>query len=144
MRSEDSFKHEGRVTKVTDGRVEVEMGVIAACEGCKAKGNCISKSGETRVLKVECGDAAAYGVGDIVNIAISYEIGFLAVALCYVAPLIFLVGGLSLFVALGANEGVAALLTLFVVGIYYWMLYREQKRFDRVVKFKIKRKNITK
>ncbi|MFI3328436.1 MAG: SoxR reducing system RseC family protein [Rikenellaceae bacterium] len=138
MELQRGFKHEGVVKRVEQGVVEVEVGVIAACEGCKAKESCATGKGtNVRVIRVECDDAWQYMAGERVGVAISYGVGFMAVMLMYVAPLLFLIAALVILVALGVEEGVAAILSLATVGFYYWILYRDREKFERKVKFKL-------
>ncbi len=144
MAAKGEFRHEGVVKSVVisgdrreRGVVEVEVGTIAACEGCKAKSRCTSANAEKRVMRVECDDAWLYKAGDRVNIAISYGVGFMAVMLCYIAPLIIFIAALSTMITLGVNEGVAAILTFATIALYFWLVYKNRGKFEKRVEFRL-------
>jgi positive regulator of sigma E activity len=82
-------------------------------------------------------DAQNYSVGEVVNVTARQSLGLIAVLLCYVAPLVVLVGALAVAISLGCSEGVAALISLGVTALYFLLLAFMHKRISRKVVFTI-------
>lgn len=146
--SNGNFRHRGVVVSLeTDDVVMVSLTAIAACEGCRAKAHCnIShEEGNTaesrkRILRITSNLSQRLEVGDEVDISITYTIGMIAVIVTYIIPLFIFVGALSISIAMGVEEGIAALGTFAVLALYYYAIYLLRNRFERVVRFDIQKR----
>ena len=116
-------------------RVAIE--VDEACGSCASRKACAMGQGTTREIVVCTDDAERYAVGERVNVAARQSVGVMAVALCYVVPLVVLVAALALAIALGCNEGVAAFIALGCTALYYAILAIFHNRISRKVVFTI-------
>lgn len=140
--SASKFRHIGRVTSKDQGAVVVTLDKLAACEGCKAKGQCSSSvgaDGKSSVMRVATPYAENFKVGELVSISITYRVGVIAVLFTYIIPLIVFLGALVALVLCGAAEGLSALTAFVVVAIYYGVVYLLRERFERVVDFGIEK-----
>ncbi len=123
------------------GYIEVEMEVQEACSGCQAKAYCGTvNGGERRVLRIEATDRS-FEVGEKVEVEISYGMGFLAVMMAYILPLVLFVAVLSVCVAAGLDELFAVGLTLLAMVIYYTLLYIYRRRLERSITFSVRKKD---
>lgn len=141
--SNKGFKHTGRVKSISEsGEVVVAIAPIASCEGCKARKQCggakmSGESGGERELRVVSPLAGSLSVGDSVDVGITYRVGMIAVVVAYVVPLVLFVALLILMVAVGVEEGVAALVAFVATALYYIGVYLNRNRFERVVLFEL-------
>ncbi len=140
------FKHRGEVSAVdlSEGVVMVSMRSSTACDGCHAKGHCTSgggvgEDGKVRVMRVVSDSAAEYSVGDDVEVGISYSIGFYAIMVAYILPLVLFVLSIAVLIGVGVEQGVAALVGTAVGAIYYGVVYAMRDRFESVVHFSLRR-----
>jgi positive regulator of sigma E activity len=89
-----------------------------------------------RIVEVATSDAAAYSVGESVEVALaSRSVGAKSVLWAYVVPffvLLVVLVGLTMF---GASEGIAALSAIAGVGVYYVVLWRMNSRIEKTIKF---------
>lgn len=117
--------------------VRVDIEVMEACGSCASRRACAMGQGTTREIMVYTDDAPNYSVGEVVNVSARQSMGLVAVLLCYVAPLIVLVGVLAVAISLGCSEGISALTSLGSIALYYATLYLFRNRISRKVIFTI-------
>ena len=117
--------------------VRVDIEVMEACGSCASRKACAMGQGTTREIMVYTDDAPNYSVGEVVNVSARQSMGLVAVLLCYVAPLIVLVGALAVAISLGCSEGISALTSLGSIALYYATLYLFRNRISRKVIFTI-------
>lgn len=130
------IKHSGEVVRIEATTVYVKLTVSSACSGCHAKAVCGVDESEEKIVEVEDVVAFDFKVGDIVEVALqSGTMGTKAVVLTYVVP--FFVLAILLFgsVALGAGEGVSALVSLAGVVVYYLVIYALRDKIKEKIKF---------
>ena len=130
------IKHSGEVVRIEATTVYVKLTVSSACSGCHAKAVCGVDESEEKIVEVEDVVAFDFKVGDIVEVALqSGTMGTKAVVLTYVVP--FFVLAILLFgsVALGAGEGVSALVSLAGVVVYYLVRYALRDKIKEKIKF---------
>lgn len=117
--------------------VRVDIEVMEACGSCASRKACAMGQGTTREIMVYTDDAQNYSVGEVVNVTARQSLGLIAVLLCYVVPLVVLVGALAAAISLGCSEGVAALISLGATALYFLLLAFLRKRISRKVVFTI-------
>ena len=116
-------------------RVDIE--VMEACGSCASRKACAMGQGTTREIMVYTDEAQRYSVGEVVNVLARQSMGLMAVLLCYVVPLVVLVGALAVAVSFGFSEGVSALISLGATTLYYGLLWLFRKRISRKMIFTI-------
>ena len=118
--------------------VYVKMTVNSACSGCHAKAVCGVGESEDKVVEVETSLASEYNIGERVEVALQSDtMGAKAVILTYVVP--FFVLSLLLVAAVvgGLGEGLAVVVALAGVVVYYGVLYLMRDKIKNRIKFTI-------
>ena len=140
MKQPEQIEHKGVVRSVEEGIVCVGIEVNEACGSCASRKACARGSSEQREIVVYTSDASNYSVGDSVQVGAKQSLGVVAVLLCYVVPLVVLVAALAVAVATGFSEGVAALISLGSIALYYAILYLFRGRISKRIIFTINKK----
>ncbi len=133
------FTHSGKVLSVEGNTLRVGFQTSGACGGCSARSKCGMVDSSTREVLVELRSGESYSVGENVEVAISYQMGIMSVVVAYIIPLVILVGALGLAATLGVDEGIAALISLAMVAIYYFVVYLNRSKLDKQIKFTIEK-----
>jgi len=124
------IKHEGLISKISDGVLTVSLKGNINCEGCKAKAVCgvsDSKDKEIEVFKTN----HSFIINESVQLVLKKNLGLKAVFFAYVIPFILLV--FTLFVASNfLKEWIAGLVSLFILIPYYLLLYFSKDSFQKV------------
>lgn len=131
------IEHKGMVALVGRNFVRVDIEVMEACGSCASRKACAMGQGTTREIMVYTDEAQRYSIGEVVNVSAKQTVGLTAVLLCYVVPLVILVSALALPISLGVSEGIAALLSLTVTALYYFVLWFFCNRIAKRVVFTI-------
>lgn len=123
MSTPNDITHRGRVVEVHEGAVSVAIVARAACGSCRVKGACGMGERAEKVFFVPVDGFYAYRVGEEVELSITRAMGLKAVAVTYLTPMLLMTGTLVGAPRIGVNEGLAALLTLGVLAVYYIFIY---------------------
>ncbi|MFI3264321.1 MAG: SoxR reducing system RseC family protein [Rikenellaceae bacterium] len=132
-----NFSHSGKVLSIEGKYIRVGFQTSGACGGCSARSKCGMVDSSTREVLVALREGESYSIGDNVEVAISYQIGVMSVIVAYIIPLIILIGTLSGAIFFNVEEGVAALISLATVAIYYVVVYLCRSKLDKQIKFTI-------
>ena len=131
-----AVKHCGEVVRIDGHSVFVRMTVSSACSACHAKGVCGASEQTDKVVEVETAAATDFQVGDSVEVALMQrDMGSTSVVLAYVVPFLVLAVVLVGAILLGASEGMAALLALVGVALWYVVLYMLRDKIKNKIKF---------
>lgn len=137
MKQAEQIEHKGIVAFVGRDFVRVSITVNEACGGCAARKSCAMGTGQEREITISTPLAPQYNIGDAVDISARQSIGIMAVLLCYVAPLIVLVGALVVATFIGCSDGISATVALGATAIYFGTLAIFHKHISRKVTFQI-------
>ena len=131
-----TISHSGIVQRVDAGSVIVKISSAAACAGCHAEGSCILSGKEEKVVQISGG----YNVypGDQVTVLMKQSMGYEALFLGYLIPLLVLIAVLMLLVSFSIPELIAGLLSVTALIPYYIILYFFRTRINRKFRFTIK------
>lgn len=133
------IKHGGRVIDVFEGGVDVSVISESACSSCKVKGACGMSEMKEKVVTVMTPYAKAYKIGDDVVVSIRRNMGMKAIFYVYLLPFLFVFGALVALTQSGLSQGIAGLLALVALGIYYLVMYLFRGRIDREINFEIEK-----
>jgi len=139
MTNSDSFgiiNHKG-IVKRNDGKsVVVMISVTSACSGCHAEGLCTLSGKEDKIIEVD----GRYDVkpGDQVTILMKQSMGYVALFLGYVFPVITVIAALITLISLKVSELTSGLISLSILIPYYTILYFFRKRINEKFTFKLK------
>ena len=132
-----AIQHRGIVERIDGDKVFVKVERGTACQSCHAKGMC-GEQGSERIIEVSTPYASSFELGERVVVALlKNRMGYSSVIWAYVLPLVLLMVVLLGSNALGASEGLSALLSIVSIVIYYVVLYIMRRRFDRMIEFTI-------
>lgn len=130
--------HSGIVDR-TDGRkVVVRITSRSACGSCAARQACGLAEATEKLVDVYTDSASDYAAGDAVEVGVKKSIGGKAVMLAYGGALIVLIVALILSIeVLGLGEGVAIVVTMAAVALYYAVLWLMREKIEHTIQFSI-------
>jgi sigma-E factor negative regulatory protein RseC len=131
-----SVSHEGVVQNVDERVAIVRISATSACSGCHAEGSCTLSGKEEKIIEV----SGKYNVkpGDTVTILMKQSMGYAALLLGYLLPLISVITILIVLISLDVTELSAGLLSLAILIPYYFILYLFRKRINEKFTFTLK------
>ncbi len=135
---DDQIKHSGRITEITPSEITVEIISESACSSCHAASMC--GMAEIKRKQVTVSAVLGYEVGEEVWVNLKRTMGFKAVWIAYVLPLVLLVADIMVCSAAGVNEILSGLSALLCVGIYYLIIYLLRGKLKNEYTFYIKKK----
>ncbi len=132
----ETFNHDGIVQKSDDNSVTVSICASSACIGCLAEGSCSMSDKEEKLIEV----TGKYNVkpGDKVTVLMKQSMGYAALFLGYIIPLITVVTILIVLVSLKMAELPAGLISVGILIPYYLILYLFRKRINEKFTFTLK------
>jgi sigma-E factor negative regulatory protein RseC len=129
--------HPGIVESVNFDKVLVRILSQSACSSCHAKGACSVSEVEEKIIEVEDVKTGNWKPGQQVMVKMEQSLGLKAVFLGYLLPLIVLIVSVVIFLFIMNNEGLAALLSIFMLLPYYLVLYLFRDRLRKKFRFRI-------
>ncbi len=132
-RSGSSTLHQGIVTHVNGSQAEVRIERAEACASCSAARLCGAGKRGGHTVSASCPEGLRLSAGDTVVVQCSERQGLRASLWAYAVPLALLVAVVWLAGALLHNEGLAALLAIVSLAVYYTALhYAGRGLFERL------------
>ncbi|HUX57407.1 MAG TPA: SoxR reducing system RseC family protein [Bacteroidales bacterium] len=131
-----TINHSGVVLKVNDKSVSVIISAASACSGCQAEGSCNMSGKEEKIIDV----AGSYNLkpGDDVTILMRQSMGYTALFLGYIFPLITVIIVLLTLVSMKIPELIAGVTSLAILIPYYIILIFFRKRINEKFTFTLK------
>jgi len=130
------IEHDGTVKSIENGAVTVKIISASACSGCHAKGVCsLSEMKEKTVIV-----PGMYNVnqGDSVIIRMKRSMGYKALLLGYIFPMILFIAALVVLGLVSKNEITTGLGAIAVLVLYYIILRFFRKTIDSKFTFTLK------
>ena len=137
MKQPEQIEHKGMVALVGRNFVRVDIEVMEACGSCASRKACAMGASEKREIVVYTNEPDNYSVGEVVNVCARRSLGAVAVILCYIVPLVILVGAIIVANILGCSDGVSAVVALGAIALYYTLLALLRARISKKVTFTI-------
>jgi sigma-E factor negative regulatory protein RseC len=130
------INHEGIVQRKEDDSVFVSISSTSACSGCHAEGSCNMSGKEEKIIEVR----GRYNVsqGDKVTILMKQSMGYAALFLGYVIPVVVVIALLFLLIASNVTELVSGLVSIACLLPYYIILYFFRKQINEKFTFTLK------
>lgn len=136
------IQHSGTVQSTEQGKVVVRITSRSACGSCAAKQACGLAEATEKVVEVYTTDWAQYKAGDEVLVGVKQQIGMKAVAMAYGGALVVLLAALILSTeVLHLGDGIAVLVTIGAVVLYYGALWLMKDRIEQTIHFTITTNN---
>lgn len=136
---EEPIKHEGIVESVVGKSVRVRIVQTSACSACHAKSMCTAS--ETMVKMVDAEMLEPMQVGDRVMVELARKLGYKAVILAFVLPLLLMGAVIMGGTMLGWSETWAGTAGLLVMLPYYSILMLLNKRMQKEYRFTARKIN---
>lgn len=138
MQRNNSVEHSGVVERLDDNLVRVGFVSHAACSSCHARGACSLSEVENKYVEVSDTDNQ-WTVGERVTILLEKKMGFTALWYGYILPLIFMLLGLLVVYGISGNDGLAGLVALALLVVYYLGLFLFRKALKHKFEFRLKK-----
>ncbi len=135
----DEISHNGRILSITPRFTTVEILAQSACSACHASGLCGVSGQESKIIEVPT-VPGNWTPGEEVDVCLRRSMGFKAVWLAYVIPVLVLMGVLLGLAAAGVKEWLAGLAALAATGVYYLILRLFKEKLSNEYAFYIKEK----
>jgi sigma-E factor negative regulatory protein RseC len=130
--------HDGVIEQIEGELAHVRIQSESACAACHAKGVCGAAGQEEKYIDVPV-RVSDYKVGEKVRVLVARHLGFKAVALGYLYPLLVMMAALIILISAGIDELRAAPLALLSLPFYYLVLYLLRNRIGRSFTFSIQK-----
>jgi len=135
-------QHSGTVQSTEQGKVVVRITSRSACGSCAAKQACGLAEATEKIVEVYTTDWAQYKAGDEVLVGVKQQIGMKAVAMAYGGALVVLLAALILSTeVLHLGDGIAVLVTIGAVALYYGALWFMKDKIEQTIHFTITTNN---
>lgn len=134
----NDIEHLGKIEEITGDRVMVNFISQSACASCQAKGICSVSEVQEKSIETDY-PGFEFKVGDEVKIILQQSMGFKALFLAYVFPLILVLVSLIVLSSILNNEGLAGILSLGGIAAYYGVLFLMRKKVDKQFSFVLKK-----
>ncbi|MGN0201322.1 MAG: SoxR reducing system RseC family protein [Candidatus Cryptobacteroides sp.] len=118
-----TISHRGTIASLSDGKAKVSIVSTSACASCHAAGLCGSSESAEKTIEASFQPWQSFTVGQEVLVSYSRKLGFKAVLLSYVIPLILLLLIVLLLSPLLGSELLSGLAGLGGVALWYLALY---------------------
>ena len=142
MDKKKSVDHKGTIIEITESNIRVEIINKSMCAACHAKGFCTTGDTKDKIIDVAYLNRGEYSVVDSVVVTMRRSMGFKAVWISYVIPLLILLIFLLTLHSLGFGELLAGLSSVLAVGVYYLVVYLLRDRISTDFVFTIAKNNI--
>lgn len=134
----NQISHEGHIVDVFESGVDVSIIAEAACVSCKMKKACGMDESKEKIITVFTPDAALFKMGERVEVLMKQAMGYKAIAIVYIVPVVLVLIALIATVQLGLSEIVAGLASLGFLAIYYFIIYLLRDKISREIRFEIR------
>ncbi|MDQ1296178.1 MAG: hypothetical protein QG576_882 [Bacteroidota bacterium] len=131
-----SIEHDGVVLKSDKNSVAVKITSVSACSGCHADGLCTIADKKDKIIDI----SGSYNLlpGEQVTVLMKKSMGYSAVMLGYVIPLILVITLLIILGSMSLSELITGFGSLAVLIPYYLILWLFRNRINTNFKFTIK------
>ena len=132
----NQITHKGIISKKCLHNVSVELIDSVECSSCSLKGACGVADVKEESLLINTSDDI-FQNGDIVKVEMSHQMAFSALFWAYIFPFIILLTSV-IVLSFFYSEGIAGLVSLFLILVYYAIIYFNKNIFNKKFQLKIK------
>lgn len=137
MESTKSIEHKGVIKLVKDNILEVNIIAESACASCHVKNVCSVADRVEKTIEVKNTRQQHFQIGEIVIVYYRQSLGFTALFLGYIMPLILLLAGIFITASITKNEAIIGLVSVFVLFPYYAGLYFFRRKIKNKFTFSV-------
>ena len=135
----NTIRHLGIVESIHGHHIQVRIVQVSACATCSIKGHCTTADAKEKLIDVFTSQTEDYQPGDNVWVVGQLSMGWWAVILAFLIPLVLLVAVLFTAHALTGDDLTAVGVTLPVLAAYYLLLRAQRHRMSRKFAFYIEK-----
>ena len=130
--------HDGIVESVSGDMLNVKILQTSACAACKVSKHCHASDSKEKIINISQTNASLkYRQGDKITISMPESNGKEAVVWAFILPLFIIVGVIWIMVRVYHDEGIAALVGIGVLALYYFILYLFRDRLFKKFVFTV-------
>ena len=133
-----NIEHPGIVEGIKNKRVLVRIQTRGACGDCKSKSYCGFYEMKDKIIEVATKNADNYNPGENVTVALKESLGYKALLIGYLYPLILLVIVLASMILITSDELLSALAAVIVMVPYYVLVYYFRDKLRKTFNFYLK------
>ena len=138
----NNIEHLGIIESIADNCLKVKIQQMSACALCKVAKHCSASEQKTKYIDVYDPKAACeMQVGEEVRVMTSLRLGYQAVWLGFVVPLLLMLAVIWTVASIQADEAVAALSGIVALIPYYILLYILRDNLKRKFTFQVEKIN---
>jgi len=141
MKSIDRIEHEGVIIGIDSDFISVEILSQSACSSCNAKSMCSMSEVKAKIIQVENRGFNLYEKGERVNVLLKRSLGFRALWISYLIPLIILLVLLMVLSTVSVNELSMGLSVLAIIALYYFVVYLLRDKIKKDFIFTVEKLN---
>jgi sigma-E factor negative regulatory protein RseC len=140
-KTDDIIEHKGEIIEIGIDYIMVEIISHSACSSCNAKSMCSMSETESKVIEVENKGYEVFEIGETVNVILRKSLGFKALYISYLIPLLILILILLSLSSFGIGELTTGLSIILALAVYYIGVFLFRDRFKREFVFTIEKLN---
>ncbi len=122
MNPNECIEQKGIVEDIKANKIRIRFQPLSVCDNCQTKSICNLKGNQDNSIEIT-DKSGIYKVGDEVNLILKKSMGYAAVFLGYLLPVVIVLLFLFLLLGFGINEILAGLGSLLFLAVYYLVLY---------------------
>ncbi|MHC1780389.1 MAG: SoxR reducing system RseC family protein [Bacteroidales bacterium] len=138
----DIINHEGVIKYIEGDFITVEILNKSACSACHAKGVCTMGDEKIKEIDIEYDGFEYYETGERVNVVMKKSMGFKALWISYLTPLIILLVLLVSLSAFNVPELITGLTIIAAISLYYFIIWMLRDKLKREFVFTIEKLQI--
>ena len=132
----DRITHQGKVERIEINKIFVRIEQRAACSECHAAAACMVADKKDKIIEVN-EYSERFALQEEVLVSTRSSMGFLAVVLAYVLPLLAVIVAVVVSMAIYNSETIGGLAGLLVLCIYFFILYLSRDKIKKSLLFTI-------
>lgn len=137
MDKPSTLEHDGIVSSIENGIINVTIVATSACASCHAKGYCSAFGNADKIIEINSEKYPDITPGDNVRVIIRESMGMIALLLSYIFPVVVLLIVLFATFNLTNHEGLAALASIGAVALYYVVLMLLKNKIKKHFTFEL-------
>lgn len=137
--SDDKIEHKGVILSINPDIISVEILNKSACFSCSSKSACFLGEVEAKVVQIDNTGYHFFEEGEEVNVILKKSLGFKALWLSYLVPLIILIVTLVVSSKLELSEPITGLSIIGAIALYYFVIYLLRNKMKKEFVFTIEK-----
>lgn len=137
--SDDKIEHKGVILSIYPDIISVEILNKSACVSCSSKSACFLGEVEAKVVQIDNTGYHFFEEGEEVNVILKKSLGFKALWLSYLVPLIILIVTLVVSSKLELSEPITGLSIIGAIALYYFVIYLLRNKMKKEFVFTIEK-----